>query len=707
MASINFINECKNRANANRLGKLIVDSHEITNSDNLQSFDIDSGCYVDGNIVGAVYAKCLKGQFIAVPDNIDLINKNVQAQIGVKYADLNDEYINMGKYIVERPKDEITANMSQITAYESLYTNLDSKYICNIDYSTGNKTLSDLYIDVCNQLGLTPTTTNFINSTIPITNNPFTNGEKNRTVLQTVAKIASSFVDVDNVTNKIDLCWLSQNEEPDYIFHMNDYANVEGGKIVSGPINCLIIKNSQIDDENVTIKDDDSIALYGEHQLVISEDYILYNADLRQQSINAIWNRVKGMKYVDCKLTTYYGKPFLKLGDKIRIYTSETDYFDTYILKHQFTYDGTFTSVIESPALTEQEIRTKQDISLQEALRNTQVKVDKQQGEIELLVEEVKQSGIPRYPEPPSNPKEEDIYLNTTDNIIYIYKDGKWNATSIDPSTLEDYWTKDETRAEIDINMNEIKLDVSQSQEDINGLNAKANELSAKIDGLTNIQSMTGGNNLFHNPLGYFQDEYWNNPGETFRNTEIQNETGEKNAWLLKNNNQSQTIEVKNGMYTISFMYKKLIDLSSCKVRINDTEYVLDGADWQNFEQSFEVKEHSIKFEMISDTDNSCYIGILMCNAGSVKIPYSNNSNETVTDTVKIGQGIEIMSSKTNTKQTQDSDGNRIINISTNEVVTEFTDKGTRTKELIVENQAQITGLLFQNVANQTWISRM
>lgn len=386
---MNFINECKNRANGNRLGKIIIDGIKtpITNSNNLQSFEIDSGCYVDGNIIGSVYAKCLKANFIDDQDN--LTDKSIQAQIGVKYADLSNEYINMGKYIIERPNNEITANMSQITAYDGLYTNLDKKYVCNINYSSGNKTVSDLYIDVCSQLGLIPVTTTFINSTIPITANPFTNGESNRTVLQTVAKIACSFVDIDNDTNKIDLRWLSQNQEPDYIFDLNDYSSVEGGKIICGPINCLIIKNSQIDDENVTIKDEESIKLNGEHSITISEDYVLYNAELRKQAINAIWNKVKGMKYVDCKLTTYYGKPFLKLGDKIRIYTNNTEYFDTYVLKHNFTYDGTFASIIESPALTGQEIKTKQDISLGEALRNTQVEVNKQKGEIRSITTKV------------------------------------------------------------------------------------------------------------------------------------------------------------------------------------------------------------------------------------------------------------------------------------------------------------------------------
>lgn len=388
MASTNFINECKNRANANRLGRITVDGIDtpITNSDNLQSFEIDSGCYVDGNIIGSVYAKCLKANFTTNQNNI--VEKIIQAQIGVKYANLSNEYINMGKYKVERPNNEITANMSQITAYDELYTNLDNEYICNIDYSTGNIVLENLYVDVCNQLGLIPKTTNFINNKIPIINNPFTNKEKNRTVLQTIAKIACSFIDIDADSNKIDLCWLSNSEEPDYTFYLDDYSSVEGGEVTCGPINCLIIKSSQVDDENVTIKDVESITINGEHSITIIDDYILYNAELREQAINNIWNRVKGMKYVDCKLTTYYGKPFLKLGDRIRIYINDTEYFDTYVLKHNFTYDGTFTSVIESPVLTEQETKTKQNVDLKQALKNTQIIVNKQEQKITELVEE-------------------------------------------------------------------------------------------------------------------------------------------------------------------------------------------------------------------------------------------------------------------------------------------------------------------------------
>ena len=364
---------------------------KIKNSDRLQKVTIDNGCIVNNEIIGSVYSKKVTSDILDI-NELDLENKKIDVKIGVKYNNESHETLNMGKYTIERPKDEQTVNMGQITAYDDLNSKLEDKYICGIDYTQGNKTLRDLYIDLCNQLELTPKNLEFDNNTIPIANNPFTNGEKNRLVLQTIEKVSGTFSDIDNDTNEIDLCWLSNSVEPDYIFYRNDYTNLEGGKIVYGPINCLVIKNSQIDDENVTIKDDESIALNGEHSLVISEDYILHNEELRQLAINAIWNKVHNLTYVDCKLTTLYGKPFLKLGDKIRIYKTDEEYFDTYVLLHKFTYDGSFESVIQSPALTEQEIKRKQNIKLGEALKNTEIDLNKQKQIITALVQETSEN---------------------------------------------------------------------------------------------------------------------------------------------------------------------------------------------------------------------------------------------------------------------------------------------------------------------------
>lgn len=390
MASNNFINECKNGAFANRLGKIIVDgvNTPITNSDNLKKITIDSGCYVDGSIIGSIYIKQLTGEFVGYTNTDSLIAKEIEAQIGVKYGDNSTEYISMGKYTIERPKEEETANKAEITAYDNIMNKINDKYVCGLDYENDTITLEDLYIDVCDNLNLTPAATNFLNNDIPINANPFTNGETNYTVLQTVAKISCSFITIDNDTDEINLSWLSDSVNPDYTFQKSDYSTLEGGIIELGPINSVTIKNSQIDSENVTQTDSESILANGEHSIVISEDYILYNSMLRSQALSGIFNRLNGLTYTDCKLTAYYGKPFLPIGSKIRVIT-DNGYLDTFVLIHKFEYDGTFTSTIESPVLTEQEIKIKQNITLKEALKNTEIEVNKQKQTITSLISQI------------------------------------------------------------------------------------------------------------------------------------------------------------------------------------------------------------------------------------------------------------------------------------------------------------------------------
>ena len=395
MASIDFINECKNYAYENRYGKLEFSNPtlELNQSNKIQEFTIDSGCYDNGNIIGSVYVTKFNTQLInALDDTVE--NREFEASVGVTYTVTEEvdgeevetdttEYIGMGTYVVEKPKDEQTENYTSFIAYDLLMQHLEDKYVSNLDYDNDTITIGDVYDELCTTLGLTPVTTTFTNSTITVENNPFTNGETNRTVLQSIAKVACAFVDIDDETNEIDLKWLS--DTLDYTFETSDYSTLEGGKVVYGPVNALIIKNSAVDSENVSYSDDESIALNGEHQLVISEDYFLYNADKREEALMPIWNKVNGLTYTECTLNTLTGKPFLKKGSKIRVYKDNENYIDSYVLQNQFKYNGAFSNVIKAPVLTEQELITKQDISLGEKLRQTEIIVNKQDGTINSL----------------------------------------------------------------------------------------------------------------------------------------------------------------------------------------------------------------------------------------------------------------------------------------------------------------------------------
>lgn len=177
-------------------------------------------------------------------------------------------------------------------------------------------------------------------------------------------------------------------------------------------------------------------------------------------------------------------------------------------------------------------------------------------------------------------------------------------------------------------------------------------------------------------------------------------------ALLLQNATLEQEQIVPNGNYTVSFKYKNLIALANVSVIINDIEYELTGTSETTFTQSIQVTSQHINIKFVSDINNSCEIYDLMVNAGEVALAYSQNQNETTTDTVNISKGITITSSDTDVTFKANADGIRTLDKSGNEL-TKFTDTGMDTREAIIRNKSQIVGTLWQEVGNQTWITRL
>lgn len=260
----------------------------------------------------------------------------------------------------------------------------------------------------------------------------------------------------------------------------------------------------------------------------------------------------------------------------------------------------------------------------------------------------------------------------------------------------------------------QISIVVSDSIKDTNDklgeIEKKNNELKIKVDGLTNIMTETGGANIF-----YYKKEFWEAAKynaeiaiNEYSDTNVKQNTISHLAYILNNGNAIQKQVVKNGTYTISFLYYKLIDLAEGYVLINGERYDLDVEETERWKEkviTVDINTNTIEFEIVSDTDKSFIIADLMCAKGNEKTVWSQNSNETITDTVSIGKGIQVNSSSTNTYTRIDADGNRTYNTSTGEVVAEQTDKGTKTKELEVKGQAKINSLLIQEIDGQVWIT--
>lgn len=309
-------------------------------------------------------------------------------------------------------------------------------------------------------------------------------------------------------------------------------------------------------------------------------------------------------------------------------------------------------------------------------------------------------------------------------NSIVLKITSKYDSITLEAPSVTDATVKYENpksaydvakRAEVIANQNtgEIRSITTTISNDLY-TKIETNELvQNSVDGLVNTISVAGGNNYVKDSMGVLNDGSWTNISSVTDTFTRQNAVGQS-AIMLQNttstdeedNSIKQEILCKNGIYTISFEYLKLLELTICKIIINDVEYYLEEYNsLTQFSQTINVSSGKVRIEFISDEDNSCYIVDLMMNDGEEVLNWSQNANETITDTVKIGKGIEVASNNTNTIARIDSDGSRVLNKTTGEVVREDTDKGTVTNQFESRSTSKVNGLLVLKSGNQVWLS--
>ena len=567
--------------------------------------------------------------------------------IEVKYG---KEKIPFGNFIIEKTDNKEVKEKTSFIGYDYM-KKFNKTYEDIVQYPI---TLGEYLKKLCNFVGVSLGTdiTTLVNANYEIKGNPFTNKEDCKTVLGNIAQLCGGFAKIGR-DNKLYIVTLG-NQVLDNIDGNNYFENFAKNK-EWGEVNSLIVRLSDIEGENTTIQDSDSININGLTELTIAGNYFLINQTEREEVINELWTKLKGMKYLPFT-TEYYGFPYLDSGDCIEIADNKDVYFKSYVFNHSFTYNGTFKGKIETKALTKTQTALKNTNDIKTKFRNIEYKVDKINGEITSIAEQQ---------------------------------------------------TDTETRLTQTIQNVESLTDTVARKDDVT---EQINELKQTIDGTTSKIINSGGSNLL-----YYTEEFWEALDENslinieeYSDTDIQRNTLSQLGYRVNNGGAVQKQTVKNGLYTISFLYKKMINLATGYVLINGVRYDLDTKQnnkWEEKVITVDITTNTIDFEIISDTNNSFIIADLMMNAGTEKQVWSQNANETLTDTVKIGKGIQVESSSSNTYTRIDSDGNRTFNRSTNERVAEMTDKGVYANELEVKGQAKINILLIQEIDNQVWIT--
>lgn len=662
-------------------------------------------CYDEGNIFGTAIARTLDFE---IENIVDLEKKEFEYFTGIRVED-TVHYISLGKFITTDVEPGDTTLINKVSSMDYMLK-ANIQYETKLDYSSKKVTILDVLEEASSNAGLELATKEFANSDFIVDSNQFEVDAIIRQVFQAVAGISGTFAKIrsDNklyfitpklidskkytvkevhkmlvadlnklkvrtITNDLKVLGIEKESTKQVdemlVKSMNNIAvkrlttNINEPSLEkqsdytelvlkrnTHPINVVSIGMSQVEGENITLRDEESIAEDGENYLTINDNPFAYTQEKREQLIVALYEKVKGFSYTAYELKGQC-KPYLETGDPIWVLDADGAITSSFLFRFTYKSPNGLESEMSAPSIIKSTVEYQNVPSDLERIRRTEIIVDKQQGTIDAIIDKQTEDGS----------KINSLQANadeTTDTISKI---------------IEDY------------------------QEQIA-------QLKLTIDGLTNTVSTKGGGNIFS-----YSKENWNESITEYTNTDLKQNSISGLGYELLIGTTKQEVQLKNGIYTISFLYKNINNLDNAKVIINGESFNLEYTNnkWKEFEKTINVTANTISISFVTDTNNAIYITDLMGNIGAEKQTWEQNANETYTDTVQIGKGIQVNSSETNTYTRIDSDGNRVFNKATGKVISEFTDKGMETQDMVVNGKAEIAGMLVQKVGSQTWLSSL
>lgn len=257
----NFSNEAKQRILSGKITRAYLKVLEtdtepeiiIDESNYLKDLTFEELRYVpDEGFIGGTVAKRVTGNLNNVDSTFSIQDREFELYMGVDLENGTTEYIKYGTFIVQKPEDnQVTDN----TSFEAL----DYMIKLNLpwtDRMTYPCTLKQLFDDLVAQSGLSTTVTSFLNQDFIVENNQFEDGTTMREVLKAIAQVAFNWARVDE-NNNIVMDFEKKDDIAETLTVDNYYKFSKQDSY--GPINVIVLRNSQIEGENVTIKDEESI----------------------------------------------------------------------------------------------------------------------------------------------------------------------------------------------------------------------------------------------------------------------------------------------------------------------------------------------------------------------------------------------------------------------------------------------------------------
>lgn len=381
--------------------KIILDDEEYV----INSVDYGDDCYDEGNIFGTAIARSLDFE---IDSNIDLEKKEFKYLTGIKTS-VGIEWVDLGTFIIQDIEPNKTTGITKVNAMDYMLKS-NIAYKSELDYSSGNITILQVLQEACQQAGLTLATTDFANNTFIVDSNQFDENTLIRQVIQAVAQISGTFAKIKNddklylITPKKagltvaqvhkmlvkDLNALPVNKligvDPDARIKMSDYSELVC-KRNTHPINLVSLGMSDVEGENVVMRDEASIAEDGENSLVINDNPFAYTEAKRQQLITALFNKVKGFEYTSFEITGQ-SKPFLETGDEILVVDKDNTFLSSFLFRFNCKSPNGLESEMSAPSLTKATVEYQNIASAEQVAKRTELRVDKQEQTITGIIEQ-------------------------------------------------------------------------------------------------------------------------------------------------------------------------------------------------------------------------------------------------------------------------------------------------------------------------------
>ena len=376
---------------------------------NGQEYDINNvkyedDCYLDGNIFGTAIARTLDFE---IENLIDLENKEFKYLTGIK-TENGIEWIDLGTFITQEIEPNDTTGTTKVTAMDyMLKSNIE--YVSSLDYKSGTVTILQVLQEACKKAGITLATTDFANAGFIVDSNQFTEGSLIRQVFQAVAQISGTFAKVryddklyfitpkrqglkvqdihKMLVKDLDRLHVSKLAGCKFKMKMNDYSELIL-KRNTHPINLVSLGMSNIEGENVVMRDEESIAEIGENSLIINDNPFAYTESKRQQLIIALFSTVKGFEYTSYEITGQ-SKPYQEIGDEVVVIDNDGTFSYSFLFRFNYKSPNGLESEMSAPSLTKATVNYQNVVSSEkQAIKRTELIVDKQNQTIKGLITE-------------------------------------------------------------------------------------------------------------------------------------------------------------------------------------------------------------------------------------------------------------------------------------------------------------------------------